>query len=237
MRFPITGQRHASKTLESPATYKSVQHAVAAAGRPQEAEVPAAAAGRPAWRAHASADSSKSSYHNTESSETRLRSRKELPMGHETKDHSSQIITSTKRSGNGNSPSISPFTQVKQRNSYTSSMRQRSPGRSSHSTHRFPFAICTITCFTDQGKRGCFRNSVRSPRQYGVVQQGLCDYAASLTNVVIHRHCRYHRQNHNERGRHSRLRRRRHHHPHGHTYGILVTIIVIVCTRFSMSGY
>ena len=197
---------------------------MAAAGRPQEAEVSAAAAGRPAWRAHASADCSKSSYHNTEYSETRLRSRKALPMGHETKDHSSQIITSTKRSGNGNSPSISPFTQVKQRNSYTSSMRQRSPGRSSHSTHRFPFASCTIACFTDQGKR--------------VVQQGLCDYAASLKNVVIHRHCRYHRQNHNERSRQSRLlRRRHHHHHHGHTYGILVTIIVIVCTRFSMRGY
>ena len=42
---------HASKNLESPATCKSAQHAVAAAGRPQEAEVSAAAAGRPAWGA------------------------------------------------------------------------------------------------------------------------------------------------------------------------------------------
>ena len=78
---------------------------------------------------------------------------------------------------------------------------------------------------------------MRSPRQYGVVQQGLCDYAASLDDVVLPRHCRYHRQNHNERTRQSRLLRRRHHHPHGHTYGILVTIIVIICTMFSISGY
>ena len=182
---------------------------MAAAGRPQEAEVSAAAAGRPAWRAHASADCSKSSYHNTEYSETLLRSRKELPMGHETKDHLARIIPSSRGSGNEDSPSISPFTQVK----------QRTPGRSQHSTHRFPIANCTITCFTAQGQRG------------------LCNYAASLNNLVSHRHCRYHRQNHNERSRQSRLLRRRHHHPHGHTYGILVTIIVIICTMFSISGY
>ena len=133
MRFPITGQKACLENLESPATYKSAQHAVAAAGRPQEAEVSAAAAGRPAWRAHASADSSKSSYHNTEYSETLLRSRKELPMGHETKDHLARIIPSSRGSGNVDSPSIICFTQVKQRSSY--GMRRRC-GRASRDARR-----------------------------------------------------------------------------------------------------
>ena len=191
--------------------------------------------------------------HNAEYPETLFRSRKELPMGHEPQDHSSRMIPSTRGSGNGNSPSLIPVTQVKQRSSYGMRRRCGRASRDARRTARIAVRMQIVQSHASLPKAPSgetkhhlarptdspcmhMQKTMRNPRPYGVVQQGLCDYAASLDDVVLPRHCRYHRQNHNERTRQSRLLRRRHHHPHGHTYGILVTIIVIICTMLSISG-
>ena len=166
--------------------------------------------------------------HNAEYPETLFRSRKELPMGHEPQDHSSRMYGMRRRGGRASRDArrtarIAVRMQIVQ----SHASRPEAPsGETKHHLARPTDSPCMH-----------MQKTMRSPRQYGVVQKGLCDYAAYLKHVVIHRHCRYHNQNHNERSRQSRLLRRRHHHPHGHTDGILVTIIVIVCTRFSISGY
>ena len=177
--------------------------------------------------------------HNAEYSETLFRSRKELPMGHEPKDHSSRIIPSTRGSGNGNSPSLIPVTQVKQRSSHGMRRRCGRASRDARRTARIAVRMQIVQSHASLPKApsGETKHHLARPTDSPCMHIGLCDYAASLDDVVLPRHCRYHRQNHNERTRQSRFLRRRHHHPHGHTYGILVTIIVIICTMFSISGY
>ena len=167
MLLPATSQKACLGNLESPS---------------------AAAAGRPAWGAHASASCLKSS--NTEA----------------------QI-----------------FMLVLLRN--TAQISQRT---AKHASHRAQFIY--IIDATEAANTLIAHHASLCPCHVLAVLDNM-EWSASLNIVILPRHCRYHRQNHNERGRQSRLRRRRHHHLHGHSYGILVTIIVILCTIFSISGY